>query len=170
MKTIEILTFLKKKIKIFLQNFDQYQDFQPFWKNIDIFWNFDKNGGFPKIFTKMNILKIWTKIQIFRKFGLNIIFLKILYHIQDFRKKTRHFWIFRSNSGFLKRFPPKLRFSFLKISTQIEIFRKFWPKSRFFENFDQNRDFSKNSTIIQIFRKFRPKQRFLENSGQHRDF
>ena len=49
---------------------------------------------------------------------------------------------------------------FPTILPKIEIPRKFWPKSRFFENFDQNRDFPK----------LWHKTRFCENLHQYRTF
>ena len=118
----------------------------------------------------MNILKIWTKILIFRKFGLKKIFLKILYHIRDFRKINGIFEYFDQTQDFLKKISTKIEIFFLKFSTQIEIFRKFRPKSWFFENFDYNSDFSKIPTKIKIFGEFWPESRLLKNYDKNRDF
>ena len=92
-------------------------------------------------------------MNIFENLDQNLDFPKI------WTKKTK-FGIFENSDQiqyFLNfKFRPKLRF-FMQISNKMAIYRKFRPKSRFSENFDQNRDFLKISTIIEIFRKFRPK-------------
>ena len=76
---------------------------------------------------------------------------------------------FDQTQDFFEKFPPKIEI-FKKISNKMAIYRKFRPKSRYFENCDQNRDFSKNLTPIEISPKYLPKWRFFENSGQNRDF
>ena len=97
-----------------------------------------------------------------------------------------------------RKFLPKSRFSislnkifwpkvFLKMLTKINIcfnydqnrhFGKCWPKSRIFDNFDQNKAFSIILMIFDIFRhnfhqnpyfcQFWPKSRFLEICDQNR--
>ena len=63
--------------------------------------------------------------------------------------------------------------------TKIENFRQFWPKSRYFENFDEIRDFYKFWTKIEIFSnfdqnrdffKFWPKSSIFDNFDQNQDF
>ena len=46
--------------------------------------------------------------------------------------------------------------------TKIEILRKFWPKSKFFRNFDRIRNFSKYRKN-QNYSKFWPNSKFIEN-------
>ena len=112
------------------------------------------------------IRKFWPKWRFFKNFVHNRYFRQIWSKIEVFRKSS-----------------PKSRFS--KILTKIAIFLNFgqnWDmsnilikidifQSRFFKNFDQNRDFRKFgpksgvSNKIEVFRKVCPNLKFW-----HRDF
>ena len=92
----------------------------------------------------LDLSQIVTKIEIFVNFDQN-----------------RDFW-------FLKIL---IKLDSFKILTKIEIFRKFWSKSRFFENYDQNRDFRKFWLKSRFFENFEKKKpRFYKNVDQTRDY
>ena len=110
---------------------------------MEIFENFVQNRDLLQISTKIEIfitkianfdqkrdfLHISTKIEIFAKFDNNRDFLQI---------STKNFRNCDQNGD-----PIFQKTRFRKISTKIEIFDKFRPKSRFFPNFDPNRNFRK---------------------------
>ena len=56
----------------------------------------------------------------------------------------------------------------LKNVDQNQTFRKYWPKLRFFENFDQKK-FSKNLDQNRHFRKFWPKSTFSKKFDWYGD-
>ena len=102
----------------YFRNFDQNRNFTKILTKIEIlrkyfdfgeiFQKFQFFGKFFKIPIKSNIRNL-TKIEIFRNFWKNIIFLKILTKIEIFQKFDQN-WIFS----------------------------KIWPKSKFCRKFDQN--------------------------------
>ena len=101
------------------------------------FRNFRKNGNFSKILTIIKMFwKIWQKSKIFenfRKFWLNSKFIEKLTKIEIFRK-------FYPNGIFSKFDQNQNFFQKCYLNGIFSKFSKFWPKSKFYENFDQNRN------------------------------
>ena len=135
---------------------------------IEIFDNFDENRNFfgnlnkNEILTKIEFSQIWPKSKIFEIF-----------------KKIEIFRTFDQNRNFSK------------FSKKIEIFCKFWPKSKFLENFGKfwlKSIFFSKLTMMENFQKidpnfffrnfdqnrnyskFWPKSKILENFNQKRNF
>ena len=136
---IEVFFKILTKISIIL-SVDQNRHFCKFWPNSRIFDNFVENRDFSK-----NL----TKFEIFRQFSLKSIFPKILTKIYpiflDIFDPNRHICKFWPKSPFFEILTKtNICGKFLpKILSKIEIFRKCCPRSRFSDNFDQNRDFHK---------------------------
>ena len=97
---------------------------------------------FQQFWPKLRLSEIWTKIEIFQ---MKSMFFEIF-------AKTLNFHQFWPRIALFRKFCPKLRFSksrFLPKSRYFENlyqnkdFQRFWPKSLLLENFDKNPDISK---------------------------
>ena len=129
------------KIEIF-RKFHQNRKFSKFDINrnflkilaiIVIFWKFYQNQKFSKFWPKSKFLGNLTEILIFGKFYINK---KNLTKIWNLRCH-RNFWKIWLNGNCSQIFQSK--------------FSKLWKKSKFFENFDQNRKFSELWPILKFF-------------------
>ena len=114
------------------------------WQIVEISKFFDQNRDFfLQLWQKSTYLEILTKIEIFEK---NLLFYyKILTNIKisnRFDKISIFSKILTRMEVFQKNF---LKWTFSKIWTQIQIFRKYGPKHEIFENFVPNSGFSKIS-------------------------
>ena len=184
---IEISKKIPTKIEI-PKNFDPNRDFVIILiKIVFIFQksrfckNIDQNIDFPKFLPKWRrefrpksrFCNILTKIEVFRKFSPESRFLTILAKIEILTKikilrkigQYRDFSKIWLKSLFSEFFLPKSRF-FEKFYQNGD-FSKIFTKVEIFENFDQNRDFQKIVTKIEIFQKFWPKSRFSKNFHQN---
>ena len=109
-----------------------------FRRTLGFFENFDQTWNFHRF---------WPKSKFFENF--------------DQYLHPPEIWNFDKDLRFFQHFD--INRDILKILTKIEIFQKFWPQSRYFDNFnwnrvlkniDQNPDFSKIFTKICIFKHF----------------
>ena len=179
---------------IFFYEFSKNFAFGHYLRIISILVNILKNLYFGKKFSKISILvkiigksRFWSKLSetsilvwIFCKILILSKFIENIDFGRNFRKSP-FCPKFRKTSILVQNVEPQFRYNFLenfefpKILTKIKILRKIWPKSRFSDNFDQNRDstkfrlnsrFSKIATKIEVFQKFRIKSRFSEKLHQ----
>ena len=123
-----------------------------------IFEIFDRDRNFSRFLRQFSIsVQIFenlTEIEIFEIVDRNQCFSKILTEIENFFSKI---FRFLTEIDVFRKFWPKSRFS--KFFTAIDIFRKFWTKSRFskiltqiknFEIFDRNGNFWQKSKFFTI--------------------
>ena len=122
-------------ISRFAENFCQNRSFPTILTKIKIFENFDQNQYFQNILARIEFSEIVNKIRIFGQSR----FFKTCNQNQDFRKFRPKFWLksrfsenFRQNRDFSQFWP---RSMLSKLLTKIEILRKLWAISRFFEFF-----------------------------------
>ena len=130
------------------------QDFPiKFWPILRYPTVLTKYQYFLKFWQEWRFSKYFYQNEHFRKFGPKFRFSENF----DQKTKFGIFKNFEKISGFSK-ISIKLRiFWILNFEQNWVFFFKFPIKWRFIENFNQNRNFSKISTIIEIFRKYRPK-------------
>ena len=139
---ISRLSTISTKIEI-IENFDQNRDFQIFCP---------KPAIIPKNADKNKIFKNMAKIKIFQRTSTNIEISKTFWPKSKFsiistRSEIFRYFFFLPKPTYLEIFT---KIEMLKYVDQIQILRKYWRKSRFFDNFDQNWN----------FRKFLPKWSF----------
>ena len=135
MDQIEMFQRLWPKSR-FSKTFDKNLDFHKFPPQSRIFDNFYQNQVFSTILTKF---------QIFRQFSPKSIFPN--QHFSIILTKSRFSEILRKIEVFFKNLTKiNIFFSFV----QNRQFGKFWPKSRIFDHFGQDRDCSKILTKFEI--------------------
>ena len=148
-----------RPISRFCGNFELCRVFSKFWD----FWQFQPKFRFSNLLTKLwdFFSKILTKIEIVKNFAQN----------RDFSKKNLQ--NIRTTIEILRKFAlisyfPKIS----QIVPKIELFRKFWSISRFFEIFflSKSRFSEKFRKKNGDFRKFRSKSIFSKNVDHNRVF
>ena len=117
-----------------------------------------------------------TKIDIFRNFrtfSLKSHFFRN-FDFKFWLWKNRNFWKLSTAIEMFRKFDQNRNFqNFLKFWLIPNFFSKIWPKLKFFENYDQNRNFFENFTKIEIFRNFRKfwlRSIFFRKFDQNRNF
>ena len=136
-------------------------------KNRDFSKKFDQNQDFSKIWLKARFSKIVTKIEILQNIRTTIEILRKFALISYFPKISQ----IVPKIELFRKFWSISRFFEKKFSIKIEVFRKFRKKMEIFENFDQNQyfqkmlitiEFSKIVTKIWNFLQIWPKSRFFK--------
>ena len=116
-------------------------------KKSKFFKNLDQNRNFAKIFTK-----IWQKAKFSKKKNLNFSNIRTNRKFSKFSKKIdRNFWKILTKIENFRNFDQNF-------------FSKMWLKSKFFKNLTEIEIFEK----IEIFRKFSPKSKYFENLTKSR--
>ena len=158
---IKIVQILNRN-RFFFRKYWPKSRFSKFWTQIEIFFgNVDRNLDFRNF----EIFHILNEMEIFSNMFIENLIFEIL-------KRNRFFF-----ENVDRYFEPKMFFfskrftgiEFSKFWTEIDFFRKCWPKpkfpnlqpkSNFFVNVDRNRDFRNFEPKSEIFRKCWRKWRF----------